>query len=448
MNHGPTSARVAIPRRLAHQNLIRIALIAFFVSGCESSRDAASTDEVMTSDGGAATTRPTTRPDSRTPLRSESSRESQPESRTTTTREVARELLLSAPPAMRAALPRLMAVMYEGLRQGKPYQVWWSGRRRSVTTSTTAFMGSYDRHSNIAAHWALLVDARLRGDAAAVQDLIGSFDLAGLAAERKFVGDTNAVSPMRPYDQTWLVLFLAELERQAAPDVAAVARSFREDCTALLLAYAEEQVFPPPVETLPEPVTKPASRSSRTPAAPRAPSGWVSGAYPSAVWPVTVLTLTWPTSPEHASRLEALLAGKFAAAADVLKHETPENRFRGGHGYDFFHAGSIAALTERTAAVAPRPGVYGYAPFSAAAAESIPDRLSLSNCHRLGFEITKLWPVAFDAGRGDPDARAILHARLDAYVARKEAWDGPFLTVSHWVPQVLFFAVWLSAGRP
>ena len=345
------------------------------------------------------------------------------------TRAVAPALLQAASPALRTALPRLMGVMYEALRQEKPYQVWWSGRRKSATSSTTAFLGSYDRHSNIAAHWALLTDARLRGDAAAVQDIVGRFDLAGLVAERKFVGDTNAVSPMRPYDQTWLVLFLAELERQASPDVAAVARSFREECTEMLLDYAEEQAFPPP-------------------AAPRAPSGWTSGAYPSAVWSITVLTLAWPTSPEHGRRLEALLADKFAAAAAVLKYETPENRFRGGHGYDFFHAGAIAALTERTAAVAARKGTYGYAPFAAPAEAPLPERISLANCHRLGFEITKLWPVAFDAGRGDPDARATLDARLDAYVARKEAWDGPFLTVSHWVPQFLFFAVWLSAGRP
>ena len=162
------------------------------------------------------------------------------------TRAVAPALLQAASPALRTALPRLMGVMYQALRQEKPYQVWWAGRRKSATSSTTAFLGSYDRHSNIAAHWALLADARLRGDAAAVQDIVGRFDLTVLAAERKFVGDTNAVSPMRPYDQTWLVLFLAELERQASPDVAAVARSFREECTEMLLDYAEEQAFPPP----------------------------------------------------------------------------------------------------------------------------------------------------------------------------------------------------------
>ena len=364
------------------------------------------------------------------------------------TRAVAPALLQAASPALRTALPRLMGVMYQALRQEKPYQVWWSGRRKSATSSTTAFLGSYDRHSNIAAHWALLTDARLRGDAAAVQDIVGRFDLTVLAAERKFVGDTNAVSPMRPYDQTWLVLFLAELERQVSPDVAAVARTFREECTEMLLDYAEEQAFPPPAAPPAESESRPSPGASRPSAAPRAPSGWTSGAYPSAVWSITVLTLAWPTSPEHGRRLEALLAGKFAAAAAVLKYETPENRFRGGHGYDFFHAGAIAALTERTAAVAARKGTHGYAPFAAPAEAPLPERISLANCHRLGFEITKLWPVAFDAGRGDPDARTTLDARLDAYVARKEAWDGPFLTVSHWVPQFLFFAVWLSAGRP
>jgi hypothetical protein len=352
------------------------------------------------------------------------------------------------PPAVAARLPRLFDLLEEGRLRSSPYQAWWSRSLRDAGVET-AFRGSYDRHSNVAAHWALLVEARLRDDAAARERLVARFDAAWCEAERRFVAASHSRSPVRPYEQTWLYLFLGELERARPAEDAPRLREFRADVAGLLLADAETAPWPPP-EFSAAPATRPASsRPAETRPRRAAPaSGWVSGAYPSLVWATTVLCLDPPDLPEHAARLQALVRERLAVVAPRLRRETPENLSRGIHGFDFFHAGALAALAERAAAVRPAAPAGAYVPFDLPAAEPLPAPITLQNCHRLGFEAVKLWPTAFDAGRGDADARAAYGERLAEFLACEPCFDGAYLTVSHWVPQFLVFGVWLAAGRP
>lgn len=362
-------------------------------------------------------------------------------------------------PDVAAAAPRLSRILRDGLVREKPFQVSWPSKSKDGRPLSTAFRGSYDRHSNMAAHWAALTIARLEGDAGAIAEIVARFDGPTLENERFFVASTHARSAMRPYDQTWLALFLAELERHVvADDARAAIRAFRDECAARLLDYVEEQDFPPtasagepeaPASRLggsTRPASRPESRAASRPRAPRA--GWTSGAYPSAVWALAVLELAPPPDPAARARVEALRRARLPVVAAHLRAEPPENRFRGGHGYDFFHAPTLATLAERLAG-ANDPAFAGpRVAYPPTAAEKLPAKITLPNCHRLGFELSKTWCAAFDAGTGDEAARAAVAARLADYLRRTDAWDGDFLTVSHWIPQFVFFPLWLAAGRP
>lgn len=364
-------------------------------------------------------------------------------------------------PEAEAALPRLRELMREGLRRRIPFQISWPETSETGEPLKTIFHGSYDRHSNMAAHWAVLVCARLAGDDATVAEIVERFDAATLATERRFIAGMHAISPVRPYDQTWLVLFLSELERHVADDARFEARRLRAEIEARLLDYADEQEFPPRPEppsptsraatgTSSAPTSRGASRATARPQrAPRAPrEGWTSGAYPSAVWALLVLELAGTVEPESAERLARVRRRKLPVVAARLRSEPPENRYRGAQGFDFFHAPTLATLAERVVALRDAGYVAEDPPYVVPEAEPLPEKILLLNCHRIGAELTKAWAAAFDAGRGDAAARAVAAARIAAVLARRDAWDGDYLTTSHWVPQFVVFPLWLAAGRP
>ncbi len=74
--------------------------------------------------------------------------------------------------------------------------------------------------------------------------------------------------------------------------------------------------------------------------------------------------------------------------------------------------------------------------------------MKLSTVHVLGVEITRLWPLAIAARGGDAGARALFHRRWREILAREDLWAENFKVVTHWVPQFLWFAIWLADGRP
>jgi hypothetical protein len=338
-------------------------------------------------------------------------------------------------PSLAAKLPRLRELMLDGTRRKSPADRWWIPR--GFTETPTLFNASYDRHSHMAALWALATWARVDGDAEATRGIMSRFDAANLRVERAFVASTAAASPVRPYDQTWLLLLLVELERAADAETAAEARRFRLECEERLLAFAEESAVASTEST-------PTSRAARR----RDPSPWLNGAYKSALWATLVLDLADRRSETTTSRLDALRRTKWREAVTCLGASAPENVFRLTQGYDFFHSPAIAALAARVAPATSIPEDFLPPRYALPVCEKSPDKITLANCHRLGAEITKTWPLAFDAGRGDFEARKVLNERLTELLERSDCWDGDFVTTSHWIPQFVFFALWLAAGRP
>jgi hypothetical protein len=76
----------------------------------------------------------------------------------------------------------------------------------------------------------------------------------------------------------------------------------------------------------------------------------------------------------------------------------------------------------------------------------LPGSVTLRDTHTLGTWISRLWPLAI-AARTDAKAREVLDAEIARYMQRTELWDGDFQVISHWIPQFLWFTLWLAEPR-
>jgi hypothetical protein len=149
-----------------------------------------------------------------------------------------------------------------------------------------------------------------------------------------------------------------------------------------------------------------------------------------------VLQLSPPDSAAQRALIGRLRADRLAAVRALERDVKPLA--------DFLWVDSMIWLSEAVAADGAAPAADYALP------EYVPPRprITLGNCHSLGCEIVKLWPLAWRTSTGEAAARKAFNDRLRLCLEREDAWDGPFVTVSHWVPQFVYFAVWLAEGRP
>ncbi|MEL6319994.1 MAG: DUF2891 family protein, partial [Cyanobacteria bacterium J06626_14] len=75
------------------------------------------------------------------------------------------------------------------------------------------FTGSFDWHSSVHAHWALLSMARLTDDALLQSKLLSRLTPENLEAERTFLNNAENADFEMPYGRAWLLLMLAELSK-------------------------------------------------------------------------------------------------------------------------------------------------------------------------------------------------------------------------------------------
>lgn len=322
-----------------------------------------------------------------------------------------------------AKLPRMRVLMKEGLdreRRVKPDSRVTSRPKESI------FRGSYDRHSNIAAHWALLSWARRTSDAAETKAILGRLGPEALEAERDWVEASRA----NPYADAWLLLLLREIGRTSDDArVLALARDLTEKTEARLLKYLSDcpAAGPGEPESAPE---------SRTPRPPQRIGRWTSGAYDSPLWAMLVLQLSPPAGVDRRTQVEGLRVDRVPAVRALPDRE-------GRPLADFLWVDSMLWMSDALADCAAPLSDYTLPDY-------VPPRpkITLGNCHSLGCEVVKLWPLAWKTSAGDAGARKAFNDRLRMCLEREDAWDGPFATVSHWVPQFVYFAVWLAEGRP
>lgn len=300
---------------------------------------------------------------------------------------------------------RLLELMRSGIGTREPNNGFHRGLGRS-----SLFDGSYDWHSCVMAHWCLCVAARTRGDDALQGWLMERLDSEGLAREVQLLMDRDVRDARtHPYDEAWFLRLLAERARHPAPPDAL--DGWRAEIEGRLLDWLEASPFPEEVER------------------------GFTGAYGS--WLFACLQLLWsrPARPDATERLRAIAAGRLAPQRDRLA------ALAEAQGNDFLWLPAVLALIDRTGAGEPTP-------YDPGLPQDLPDSVVVATVHPLGVAISRSWPDAWDAGRGDGRARARYEEHLTHFLAREDLWAGDFDSSAHWLPQYLWIGLWLADGSP
>lgn len=305
-----------------------------------------------------------------------------------------------------AAVPRLVALMRQGIDTRTPNSSW--ARHHE---GESAFDGSYDWHSCVIAHFALLTHARLEGDADLAGELLARLGEDTLRSEAALLAERETSRNITyPYDEAWFLMLLAELERHEGADWAA-ARLVRLEVEARLLDHLEQAPFPDGFRDVK-----------------------FCGFYRSWLFAYLLLDLSGPVGEGAEGRLRALRDGKLSPAREaVAAHQV-------SHSYDFLWVPAILALAERVDPEVPA-GEY-----EAGDAGQLPEGVTIATVHQLGVFLSRLWPCAYDGGRGDAEAWAVFESGTRALLAREDLWAQDFAACSHWMPQYLWLGYWCAGG--
>jgi hypothetical protein len=316
-------------------------------------------------------------------------------------------------PTLADVRPRLAELMRAGIETRAPNASFARGMQRA-----SVFDGSYDWHSCVIAHWALLVHARATGDDGLRDWVVARLGPAALEAELETLAWREPRAALTwPYDEAWFGMLLSELVRageHGGVDRAALL-ALRLRVEKRLLAALEEQPFP----------------ENLLRAEDGAPT--YCGFYRS--WLFAWLLVRWsdPVTPGAADRLAAW------RVARVEPERAAITALREAHGFDFLWVPALLALVDHTCGA-------DVAAFDPGELPPLPASVRIATVHVLGLELSRVWPLAIE-GASDARARAVYEGRVRELLARPELWEQDFAACSHWVPQYLFIGEWLADGR-
>ena len=293
---------------------------------------------------------------------------------------------------------RMLELMRTGLDVHEPSTAFPARMERE-----TIFDGSYDWHSCVIAHWALLVQARWDGDAVAAEWVLERLHLEDLSYESDTIllrGDRRVAT--WPYDEAWFLMLLSELEHHAEAESERLTglRALRSLHESRLLEALKERSFPdyrrddgrPPI---------------------------YSGHYSSWLWTYLLVRWSGPITERGGALLDELRESKLLPA----RREFTEQRPFEPHPYDFLWLPTLFELEE--------PGWNGA--YDPGALDDWPAEVSLRDVHILGRELSRVWPLIGTTPGNE---------RVAALLDREDLWAGDFTVVSHWVPQYLFLGRW------
>jgi hypothetical protein len=304
----------------------------------------------------------------------------------------------------RRRVARLAEVMVEGVLTTKLHDKSPAG--------PGLFAGSWDWHSAVHAHWALLCIARVRKLASIEDWLSKRLTDAALRAERNFLAKSGSGFEM-PYGRAWLLMVLFELARRGrkSSEVTALTSQTQEQ----VVGWLERTDFPEDKQT-----------------------GKLRATHGSWLFAYLLVALSEPASTKITDRLRALRKAKLDAARSKIAAFKPAKS-------DFMDLPAVLALTDRVDPIfpgAPGPLAYGALP----ALDDPP--LDDSNAHSAGTALVQVWPHAVQSHRGDKQACSRFYARMNEMFSRPDHWADSFELVAHWVPQFMWMGLWLEAGRP
>lgn len=264
------------------------------------------------------------------------------------------------------------------------------------------FAGSFDWHSCVHAHWALLSICRYRHS-----DELHEFLRARLtrdAIEREWSFLSQHADFELPYGRAWLLLALDEALRH--PDIGVPwARPIRDEAWREIHGWLHDSPFP--------------EQSDR-----------FAGDHGSWLFSLFLLILTSTRTTSELHACTALYMERVEPVHHLLRDHAPGGR-------DFIDMPALLA-TIRALIGHSEPSEHEL---------SDPLEVEFDHCHSYGRMAVRLWPYAVVAAR-DHDAASRLDYFLSRIQERPELWTEDFPSISHWVPQFLWMALWLAMERP
>lgn len=266
------------------------------------------------------------------------------------------------------------------------------------------FHSHFDWHSSVHGHWAFLIACRMRGREKShpeVEKILRRFSVENLCRERDYLRENGSFE--LPYGQSWLLLLLPELLRWFdvdKPEVVVI-QELQIETLERVLTWLENSSYPDGAQ-----------------------GRFFLGAHDS--WTMAYF-LVKMANITH-GRL-ADIDAKFQAAFPKMTTQTSL--------WDFHSPLCLANVINGTTDC----------PVIGTSSVCKPTQIEIQNCHTPGLIVTSYWPHAFSAGCGNHESKQILAGHMAGFMADVE-WKGDFALTTHWVPQFLFFAVWLACGRP
>ena len=255
------------------------------------------------------------------------------------------------------------------------------------------FSGTYDWHSCVHAHWALLSMERF---GAPVDDWLHTrLSRAVLEVEFKYLKDNPTFE--RPYGRVWLLLLINELRRQGLSDTRL--ESLNDRLQRELIEYLQTHPFPEhPDRDYP-----------------------YLGTHYSWMFTHWMGALSTQLNGDDVSEYQALYESRvYPLFDDLRKHDPVPN--------DFLDLGVMADL-EILLWQSAKPGEVNYS--------EIPVSINSKNARMTARLFQELWAQAIYNS-------ASIKNRFDGLLEKEYLWKFDFQYASHFVPQFAWMAVYLS----
>lgn len=266
------------------------------------------------------------------------------------------------------------------------------------------FTGSFDWHSSVHAHWALLSMARLTHDAPLQSKLLSRLTPENIEAERTFLNNVENIGFEMPYGRAWFFLMLAELSKYKESDNLLL-DSFQEELEQQLTFWLEQNSGLDKVI--------------------------LNGSYQSWLFIFLLLQLSQPKL-ETLYRLETLCPRIENVRENITTKQVEES--------DSFYLPAILFLVDQTKE--PSGKAFSYCND---ATPQFNQNLSFKNCHQAGINVVRLWPYALDSSSKGGSSR--FFKGLEEILSQPDQWRGSFELISHWIPQFIWLGLMLEQGE-
>lgn len=282
--------------------------------------------------------------------------------------------------------------------------VWSSIQKKHEVFGETKFDGSYDWHSDVHAHWALLSMARLTGDQELESKMQSILTMARIETEYTFLTTDGSYIFERPYGRSWLLLLLQELSLR--PDFQNNNRFqyIRSELNNDILKWLEKTAFPENTTT-----------------------NELIGSHESWLMSLFLFKVANQNDPSLLAQVHSLIERRLRPMEQKIKGRTMD-------AFDFLFLPSLVYLID--------PKEYYTGPML-----PVPPPTEKLACHYPGAVQVSIWAHSFQCyNSGDTQSCLMARNTTQEFMANIKLWKEDFDCVSHWVPQFVWMNHWLSLG--